>query len=132
MDVIERYLAEVSALAPDVDAVAKLLHEDVEFIEHPNLISPKGRVRDRQGMLDGVQAGAEIIARQHFDVWDRIRVDADSHVLRAAWEGELAVRIGAWRMGTVLRAKLAMFFELRDDLIVRQENFDCYEPPQPT
>ncbi len=52
-------------------------------------------------------------------------------VTRAVWEGELAIDAGPLVRGTRLRADIAMFFEFRDGRILRQENFDCYGPPEP-
>jgi ketosteroid isomerase-like protein len=52
----------------------------------------------------------------------------DCVVARAAWSGTLAVDAAPLRAGSTLRARLAMFFTVRDGRVFRQENYDCYEP----
>ena len=132
MDPIDRYIALLSEPSPDLDAIGDLLHPEVVFVEHPNLVSPRGHVRDRAAMLDGVRRGADLLTSQQFEVLERQPLPDDRHVIRLSWRGEVGVKVGAWTVGTVLEAQIAMFVELRQGRIWRQENYDCYLPPAST
>ena len=126
---VDRWLDLVGSLAPAVE-VAAMLARDAEFVEHPNVFRPAGSRRDRAGMLAGLDAGRAMLARQSFDdrahdVLDRTRV-----FTRATWRGELATAVGAYPVGTRLRADVAMLVEFAGGQVVRQENWDCYHPAE--
>jgi len=42
--------------------------------------------------------------------------------------GTLAVPFGSIPAGGEMRARFAIFLELRDGRIVRQRNYDCFDP----
>jgi hypothetical protein len=48
--------------------------------------------------------------------------------VEATWSGVLAVPIGSLAAGASMKARLAIFFELREGLICSQRNYDCFEP----
>ena len=117
---VERYLALLSDPDTQPDALRAVLHPDVRQIEHPNAINPTGQERDLQGLLDGVVRGRTLLTSQRFDVIGHVS-QADEIMTRAYWTGTLA-------SGAALTARFAMHFTLRDGLIWRQENYDCFDP----
>jgi ketosteroid isomerase-like protein len=48
--------------------------------------------------------------------------------IEVQWTGTLAVALGTLPAGGEMRARFAMFLELRDGKIARQRNYDCFEP----
>ncbi len=102
-------------------------HEDIQFRELPNLISPHGSNRNREVMAAGIAQGTQILARQQYTILNAIE-SRDTVVLEVDWEGELAIPFGAVPAGATLRAHIAMFLEFLDGRIIRQRNYDCYEP----
>ena len=125
--VVERYLALLFDPAATSARLADLLHDDVVFVEHPNQVSPQGSRRDRSALLASFEAGRRLMAEQRLDDLDVLPA-GDYVVARASWSGTLAVDAAPLRAGSTLRARLAMFFTIRDGRVLRQENFDCYEP----
>lgn len=126
---VQRYLdlvADANSALEDIEAV---LDPDFLFIEHSNLMSPAGSERDRATTLAGVPQGRMLLTAQRFEVYEHV-VQGSRVITRALWEGQLAMGAGMFGIGTWLRADIAMFFDLRDGRILRQENFDCYRPPQ--
>ena len=97
------------------------------FVEHPNLVSPQGSRRDRSALLASFEAGRRLMGEQRLEDLE-ILPAGDYVVARAAWSGTLAVDAAPLRAGSTLRARLAMFFIVRDARVFRQENYDCYEP----
>jgi ketosteroid isomerase-like protein len=125
--VVERYLALLFDPAATSARLADLLHDDVVFVEHPNQVSPQGSRRDRSALLASFEAGRRLMAEQRLDDLEVLPA-GDYVVARAAWSGTLAVDAAPLRAGSTLRARLAMFFTVRDGRVFRQENYDCYEP----
>ena len=114
-----RYLAAIEGGATGA-ALAGFLAEGVVYEELPNRLSPSGSRRDRAGMLAGAERGQQILRSQKFQVRSSV-AEGDRVALEVIWSAALVD-------GTSLRAHVAMFLELRDGKIVRQRNYDCYEP----
>jgi ketosteroid isomerase-like protein len=49
-------------------------------------------------------------------------------VVEALWTGTVGTAAGPFAEGTNIRARFAMFFELRDGKITAQRNYDCFDP----
>ena len=97
------------------------------FVEHPNFVSPPGSRRDRSALLASFEAGRRLMGEQRLED-SEVLPAGDCVVARAAWSGTLAVDAAPARAGSTLRARLAMFFTIRDGPVLRRENDDCYEP----
>lgn len=52
----------------------------------------------------------------------------ESGALEVLWRGTLVVPFGSIPAGGEMRARFAVFLELRDGRIARQRNDDCFEP----
>ena len=102
-------------------------HEDIQFRELPNLIAPHGSNRNREVMAAGIAQGAKLLSRQQYTILNALE-QGNTVILEVAWEGDLAIPFGPVHAVTTLRAHIAMFLEFADDRIIRQRNYDCYEP----
>ena len=58
----------------------------------------------------------------------RAMTDGDRVAVEIVWTGTLKVPYGPRPAGSQMRAHVGAFFELRDGRILRQRNYDCYEP----
>jgi ketosteroid isomerase-like protein len=126
-DVVRRYYRLVCDLESHEDDLRAVLAPDVRIVEHPNAVTPRGAVRDREQTLAGLRSGRALLSRQDFDVHE-VLVHGDRAAVRATWRGTIAVDRGPFTAGTVLRANIASLLTVRDGLIVEQETYDCYEP----
>jgi ketosteroid isomerase-like protein len=52
----------------------------------------------------------------------------NSVIIEAVWTGTLAMPLGSIPIGGQLKANFAQFFEFADGKIIRQRNYDCFEP----
>jgi ketosteroid isomerase-like protein len=122
--VAHRYL---EALAASNRAVVEtLLAPDVVYRELPNRLNPRGSVRDRRAMLEAFDRGIAILSAQGFAI-ERSVVQGETVALEVAWTGTLAVAMGALAPGDTLRARFAMFVDVRAGQVVRQHNYDCFD-----
>ena len=124
--VIRRYLAAIEAGATG-DALAAFFTQDVEQVEFPNRLVTTGARRDLAAILDGAVRGQAVLRSQRFELL-RLVEDGDNVAAEASWTGVLAVPVGQTPAGGEMRARFAMFFELRDGRIARQHNYDCFDP----
>jgi ketosteroid isomerase-like protein len=127
VNVVRRYYEVVGDLESTADDLRATLHPDVQIHEHPNAISPRGSVRDRDGAVAGFLAGKELLSEQSFDVHEAFS-SGDRVAVRATWRGTLAKSVGEVPAGRELVAQIAALLTVKDGRIRRHETFDCYEP----
>jgi ketosteroid isomerase-like protein len=101
---------------------------DVLQEEFPNRFLPNGAERGLEELRAAGERGRKAMAAQTWDV-EHMIARGDTVVVEARWTGTLAISIGEeLPEGTVMRARFAQFFQLRDGKIVRQRNYDCFYP----
>jgi hypothetical protein len=109
------------------DELRRFFHEDAEQIEYPSLVDPRVGRRDLDSMITASELGAGMLAFQRYDV--RRWIESEDTVLcQAEWHAELAKDAGTLREGQRLHTYSVLIFTFRDDKIIRQEAYDCYEP----
>ena len=101
--------------------------DDVEQVEYPSLVDPRVGHRGLDGMIAASELGAGMLAFQRYDVGGWIE-DENTVVCQAEWHAELAKDAGALRRGQRLHTYSVLIFTFRDEKIIRQEAYDCYEP----
>lgn len=109
----------------DAAALAQLLHPDVVQEELPNRFAPQGAKRGASEMLAGLEKGRQLLAHQQFEILHAL-AEGDQFALEVLWTGKLAIGIGELAAGDELKARLAIFLELREGRIAAQRNYDCY------
>ena len=124
--VVRDLLSAIEAEAP-VEAVAAFWHPDAEQVELPSLMRPAGHRRGVAEMLEAYRAGAGFLRSQAYDVLDVVD-DGERLAVRLRWTATTAVDAGTLPAGTELVAHVAVFYEFRDGLVLRQSSYDCYEP----
>jgi len=127
LDLVRRYLAAVADPAETPETLGRFMHDEVVFDELPNAVVPRGARRDRAANAAAWERGAQVITGQRFDVIDAV-ASGDRVAVELIWTGTLKVPYGPRPAGSQMRAHVGAFFDLRDGRIVRQRNYDCYEP----
>ena len=126
MDLVRSYLAALESGATGA-ALARFYTDDVIQEEFPNRLAPDGARRDLAALLLGAERGQKVMRQQTFELLGAVE-SGDSVALELRWTGTLAVPIGTIPAGGQMRARFAMFLELRGDKIARQRNYDCFDP----
>jgi ketosteroid isomerase-like protein len=67
------------------------------------------------------------MAGQTFEILGSV-AQGDTVVLETLWTGTLAIPVGSLPAGGRMKARFAVFFEMRDGKIARQRNYDCFDP----
>ena len=121
-EIVTAYIRAVEA--QDLDEVGRLLHPEVENLEHPNKLLPAGQRYDLAAMRAAGERGRAVLASQRFEIRSII-VEGNRAAMQIAWSGTLKVAAGPMPAGHVLRAQVCSIIELRDGKIWRQEQYDC-------
>jgi ketosteroid isomerase-like protein len=101
--------------------------DDVIQVEFPNRLVPHGVTRDLAGLRDAAGRGSKVMTAQRFEVVNAI-ASGEQVAVEAIWIGTLAVPVGIIPAGGQMRARFAIFLTYRDGKIVRQHNYDCFDP----
>jgi ketosteroid isomerase-like protein len=109
------------------EELRRFFHDDVEQVEYPSLVDPRVGSRGLDGMIAASELGAGMLAFQRYDV-SRWIEDGDTVVCQAEWHAALAKDAGALSRGQRLHTYSVLIFTFRDEKIIRQEAYDCYEP----
>jgi ketosteroid isomerase-like protein len=125
-DVVRAYVAAVEAR--DLDEVQRLLHDEVEVIEHPNAVSPNGRRYGKTELREAGERGKALMASEDYKILSML-VDGERAVVQMEWTGTLGSAGHEHRRGGhVMKAYICSVIELREGKIWRQEQYDCFHP----
>jgi len=101
--------------------------DDVIQVEFPNRLVPNGATRDLAALRDAAERGRKVVTSQRFEVVNAI-ASGEQVAVEAIWTGTLAVPLGSIPAGGQMRARFAIFLTYREGKIVRQHNYDCFDP----
>ena len=125
LDAARRYLATIEK--GEVEGTLQFFAPDAVQEEFPNRLSPNGAKRDLEDLREGAERGRRAMSAQTFDVLNAVAI-GNQVVLEVRWTGTLTLGFASIPAGGQLHARFAVFLEFRDGKIVRQRNYDCFEP----
>jgi ketosteroid isomerase-like protein len=123
---VRRYLRAVESGATG-EVLAAFYHPDVVQEELPNRLNPHGARRDLRGILAAAERGKQAVSAQRYQILGEA-ASGGRVALEVQWSGTVAVPLGTLPAGGELRARFAMFLDLRDGKITAQRNYDCFYP----
>jgi ketosteroid isomerase-like protein len=126
---IERAKAFIAAVGAGAapEAIAAFYAPDVIQEEFPNRLLPNGIIRDLAALHEAAARGRQVMSAQTYDIVNTVGA-GNCVALELIWTGTLAIGFGALKPGDTMRARFAQFFEFKDGLILRQRNYDCFDP----
>ena len=122
---VRRYFDAIENGAPGESL--QFFAPDVVQEEFPNRLVPDGATRDLAALAEGAARGRKVMARQRYEIVNAL-ASGNQVAVETIWTGTLAVPFGSIPAGGEMRARFAIFLELRDGRIVRQRNYDCFDP----
>ena len=125
LDAARRYLAALEQ--GDLAGSLKFFAPDVVQEEFPNRLAPNGAKRDLDGLREAAERGSRVMSAQTFEVLNAVAI-GNQVVLEVRWTGTLTIGFASIPAGGQMHARFAVFLEFRDGKIVRQRNYDCFEP----
>jgi len=126
IEIAKRYVSRLSDGAGP-DELDTFFAPDVVQEEFPNRLLPNGAVRDLPTMREGRARGQALLSAESFECRNVVAMDQQV-AMELIWTGTIRQAAGPFAAGQVLRARFAIFMEFRDGRIVRQRNYDCFDP----
>jgi ketosteroid isomerase-like protein len=108
-------------------AVGDFFTPDVVQEEFPNRLIPQGARRTMADLRAAAERGGKAMSSQSFKLLHAV-ASGDHVACEVQWRGTLAVPYGSLPAGGEMRARFAIFLDIRDGKIAAQRNYDCFDP----
>lgn len=106
---------------------AEYYAHNVEQTEYPNRLNARVTISDYQTLLQRSEQGKKIITRQSYEI-QKEYVSGNTVILEVIWKGSFSMPIGGTPPGRELKAYFVLFLEFDGGKIIKQRNYDCFEP----
>lgn len=123
---VRTYIALVEARAP-TDEIMAFYAPTIVQEEFPNQLLPNGAVRDAEALRAADASGRNVLSSQTYEITN-IMASGNTVLVEALWNGVLAIGFGTLKIGDTMSARFAQVYEFDGDKIVRQRNYDCFNP----
>jgi ketosteroid isomerase-like protein len=120
------YIAALSSGA-GADEIEQFYAADIVQEEFPNKLLPNGATRDREALRQARIRGKALLSAETFELLGAL-ASGDQVAMELHWTGTVGIDAAPFKAGQTLRARFAIFLQFRDGRIVRQHNYDCFEP----
>jgi hypothetical protein len=107
--------------------IERFYHDDVQHTEYPNAIRRNLTLSSLDDLKQASEKGRQVLRKEAYEIV-KSYVFGNSVIIEAAWTGTLAIPLGTLKAGDEMKAYFAQFFEYLDGKIIRQRNYDCFEP----
>ena len=95
--------------------------------EFPNRFTPNGARRTVEDLRLTAARGKKAVEAERYEILTEV-AQGDLVALEVQWSARLQVPVGTLKAGDTMRARFAVFLTFRDGLILRQHNYDCFDP----
>ncbi|GAA5225377.1 nuclear transport factor 2 family protein [Membranihabitans marinus] len=109
------------------DEVLEFYHPEIEQIEFPNTLTTNKTVRNYKELAIAAEKGKAVLKKETYKILKKYTFD-NVVIIEAQWTGILAIPIGKLKPGDVMTAHFAQFYEFKDGKIIKQRNYDCFDP----
>lgn len=109
------------------EELIKFYHEDVEQIEFPNTLTKNKTIRNLEELKIASESGKKVLQKEEYEIVNSYSFD-NIVIIEAIWTGTLAIPLGNIPIGGQMKAYFAQFYEFKDGKIIKQRNYECFEP----
>lgn len=95
--------------------------------EFPNRLLPNGARRDLAALVEASRRGRSAVANQRFEIVGVCGMGSQV-AMELIWSGSVTSRLGSLPEGAVMRARFAIFLDFENGKIIKQRNYDCFDP----
>ncbi|MDJ1502088.1 nuclear transport factor 2 family protein [Xanthocytophaga agilis] len=109
------------------DEIELFYHPDASQIEYPNTLTKNLTKRDLKELKAASDRGLKVLQKEKYEVLHSYAY-GNTVIIEVVWTGVLTIPLGSIPVGGEMKAYFAQFFEFMDGKIIRQRNYDCFEP----
>jgi ketosteroid isomerase-like protein len=125
LDITRQYLAALEAGDPAGNL--RFFAPEIVQQEFPNRLVPNGATRTLEQLKEAALRGSKAVSGQRYELLNAF-ASGDQVAAEVQWSATLNVPIGNIAAGGQMRARFAIILEFRAGKIVRQRNYDCFDP----
>ena len=107
--------------------MAQFFAPDVIVEIFPSSFFPKGSRSNLDALRAAADRGKKVMSKQTYEVTNALAT-GDQVAMDVLWTGTLLVPFQSIPAGGQMRAHFAMFLLFKNGKIVKQRNYDCYDP----
>lgn len=111
----------------NADELLRFYHEDVEQTEFPNTLTKNKTIRTLDELKRASEKGRQVLQKEVYEILKAYTFES-TVIIEALWTRTLAIPLGNIPAGGEMNAYFAQFYEFKDGKIIRQRNYDCFEP----
>jgi len=126
MDIVRRFIHTLENRS-DAQELIDFYHPDIEQIEFPNTLTKNKTIRNLEGLKKAAEAGKKVLKSEKYEILNSY-IFGSTVIIEALWTGVIAVPLGKLSPGDEMKAHFAQFYEFENGKIIRQRNYDCFEP----
>ena len=109
------------------DELLQFYHPDIKQTEFPNTLTRNRTVRNLNDLKEASEKGKKVLLKEEYEVINSYSFE-NSVIIEAVWTGTLAIPLGNLPAGGQMKAYFSQFYEFKDGKIIKQRNYDCFEP----
>ena len=109
------------------EELLRFYHPDIEQIEFPNAVTKNKAIRSLNDLKAGAEKGKKVLQKEEYEVVKSYSFE-NTVIIEAIWTGILAIPLGNIPVGGTMKAYFAQFYEFKDGKIIKQRNYDCFDP----
>jgi len=126
LDIVNRFI-HVLENRTNADELLSFYHPDIEQIEFPNTLTKNKTVRNMDELKRASEAGKKVLKSEKYEILNSYILDS-TVIIEALWTGIISVSLGKLQPGAEMKAHFAQFYEFKNEKIIKQRNYDCFEP----
>lgn len=124
--IVQNYLSVLQNRVSSTE-LEQFYHPDVIQIEYPNTLTKNLTSRSLQDLKAASERGLNVLQKETYEII-HIYEHGSTVIAEVVWTGVLNIALGNIPAGGELKAWFAQFFDFEGDKIIRQRNYDCFEP----
>ncbi len=107
--------------------LTKFYHPAVMQTEYPNAVAKDIINRNLDELKKASEKGKKILLKEKYEFL-KSYMYGNTVILEVIWKETLAAPVGNIPAGGEMKAYSAQFYEFEGDKIIKQRNYDCFEP----
>ena len=124
--IVHNYLSVLQSRKSSTE-MEQFYHPDVIQVEYPNSLTKNLTSRSLQDLKAASERGMHVLQKETYEIIN-IYENGNTVIAEVIWTGTLNIALGNTPAGGQMRAWFAQFFDFEGDKIIRQRNYDCFEP----
>jgi hypothetical protein len=127
LSLAKQHLQDIADGKSGEELIAQYFLKEASLKELPNKLNVNGSTSDYNELIERSKKGKHIVMQQSFSVLHE-HLAGNVVILEVLWKGVFTIPIGNTKPGGDITAHCALVMEFENGKIIKQRNYDCFEP----